>query len=318
MSELAKVSVVVPHYNRLDLVTQALATVRAQTYPAWELVFVDDCSREDPTPTILDFMKGCDARVIRLEKNGGASNARNTGIKAATGRFVAFLDSDDLWEPGKLAAQVEAAMARASPDSVICYTASEVFGEFGPITVVPKRGMEPAESPGDYIFVNGGFVQTSSLFIGRGLADSVGFDTRLQPHDDFLFFLQVMAAGADYIFIDQPLTRWRNDQRPDRLSGKAYNLVLNGQRFLDLAAPYLTKSARTAFIIRDMGLENLKYRPLWTLGHLVQGVAMGIVPPLYMAWQIVRRVLGPERFDRLKGREAPLVFGAEQRRPSSS
>jgi len=313
MAEAVKVSVVVPHYNRIDLVGQTLASVRAQTYPDWELILVDDASREDPTTAVSEMMRGHDARIIRLEQNGGVSNARNVGVAAASGRFVAFLDSDDLWEPEKLARQVDAAMKRPEPDKVICYTANTVFGRFGPITVMPKRSLGVGEAPCDYLFLNDGFVQTSSLFVGRALAQANPFDTRLRSQEDPLFFLQAMARGADYVFVDEPLTRWRNDERPDRLSGRAFNEATNGRRFLEIAEPHLTPAARTAFIVKGLGLQNLRHYPVSTLGHFITGMRTGIVTPRYTAWQILRAVMGPERFDRLRGRDAPVVFGVEQR-----
>ena len=90
-----------------------LASLAAQTYDDWELILVDDASPQDPTPHVLAHVP--QARVIRLDRNRGPSAARNRGIEEARGRYVAFLDSDDLWEPGKLAAQVAAVEASALP-----------------------------------------------------------------------------------------------------------------------------------------------------------------------------------------------------------
>ncbi|QLD90782.1 glycosyltransferase family 2 protein [Natronomonas salina] len=104
------VSVVIPTYGRPELVTGAVETVREQTYESIELVLVDDCSPEPIEPRIreMDLDTFEDVRVLRHDDNQGAAAARATGIEAATGEFIAFLDDDDRWAPEKLRTQVEA------------------------------------------------------------------------------------------------------------------------------------------------------------------------------------------------------------------
>lgn len=105
MSEL--VSIIMPAYNAEKFISESIESVRKQTYQNWELLIVDDCST-DTTKTIVKKLSEVDSRIvyIPLLKNSGAAIARKTGIEASKGRFIAFLDSDDLWIPEKLEKQI--------------------------------------------------------------------------------------------------------------------------------------------------------------------------------------------------------------------
>ncbi len=96
MPKIPKVSIIIPTFNREDLVGQAVDSALAQTHPACEVIVVDDGST-DGTPGVLTHYEG---RITAIrQENKGLSGARNTGIRAASGEYVGFLDSDDLWEP---------------------------------------------------------------------------------------------------------------------------------------------------------------------------------------------------------------------------
>lgn len=102
----ALVSIVIPAHNAGKFIDDTIHSVLGQTYENWELIIVDDASSDNTLEVIKQF--GCDKiRVIAMKKNGGAAKARNRGMQAARGGFLCFLDADDLWQPGKLAAQLE-------------------------------------------------------------------------------------------------------------------------------------------------------------------------------------------------------------------
>ena len=102
---MAKVSVIIPTYNRTEYVTQAIDSVLAQTYMDYEIIVVDDGSTDKTREVLEPYM---DKITYIYQENTGVSAARNTGIKAAKGEWIAFLDSDDEWLPGKLAVQIRA------------------------------------------------------------------------------------------------------------------------------------------------------------------------------------------------------------------
>ena len=103
-----KVSIITPSYNSAKYIKQTIDSVRAQTYTDWEMLIVDDCST-DNTCDIVEAIAKEDNRVklIRQEQNGGAAVARNRALENSTGRFIAYLDADDIWLPEKLSRQVE-------------------------------------------------------------------------------------------------------------------------------------------------------------------------------------------------------------------
>ena len=99
------VSIIVPVYNAGIYIEETINSVRAQTYICWELILVDDHSKDDTLSVVKNYLASVnDERIRLIEKktNEGAAAARNRGIDAAKGRYIAFLDADDLWMPDKL------------------------------------------------------------------------------------------------------------------------------------------------------------------------------------------------------------------------
>ena len=99
------VSIIMPSYNTRDYIGASIESVLAQTYENWELLIVDDCSTDDTDAVVAKFT---DPRIryLKNEKNSGAAVSRNYALREAKGRWIAFLDSDDLWEPEKLSKQL--------------------------------------------------------------------------------------------------------------------------------------------------------------------------------------------------------------------
>ncbi len=109
------VSIVTPVYNAESFIDETIKTVKMQTYQNWELLLIDDCSTDDSISIIKESQKH-DSRIklLKQKTNAGAAKARNAGTAASKGRFVAFLDADDLWEKNKLEMQVNAALQPSS------------------------------------------------------------------------------------------------------------------------------------------------------------------------------------------------------------
>lgn len=103
-----KVSIITPSWNSEKYIEKTIESVQKQTYMNWEMIVVDDCST-DRTVEIVEKISEEDPRVriIRQEVNGGAAKARNRSLCEATGRYIAYLDADDIWKPTKLEKQVE-------------------------------------------------------------------------------------------------------------------------------------------------------------------------------------------------------------------
>ena len=104
MSDL--VSIIMPSYNTADYIEVSIESVRHQTYENWELIIVDDCSTDNTDEVVRPFLIDGKIHYLKNEQNSGAAISRNRALREAKGKWIAFLDSDDLWLPEKLEKQV--------------------------------------------------------------------------------------------------------------------------------------------------------------------------------------------------------------------
>jgi glycosyltransferase involved in cell wall biosynthesis len=193
------VTAVIPTHNRGWVLAEAVDSVLAQDYPAIELIVVDDGSTDD-TPERLSAFGGR-IRVIRQER-GGVSAARNRGIAAARGDYIAFLDSDDLWRPRKITAQVD--FFRSHPAARICQT-EESWIRRGRRVNPGQRHKKPSGS----IFIASlalCLVSPSAVMIDRRLFDEVGlFDESLPACEDYDMWLRISWKYPVFL-LDEDLT----------------------------------------------------------------------------------------------------------------
>ncbi len=122
-------SIIMPAFNSAGFVGRAIESVLAQTYEDWELLVVDDCSSDNTPAVIGEYAKREPRiRVTTLDSNQGAAKARNLAIRASSGRFIAFLDSDDIWMPNKLELQIDFMSRNAATFS---FASAEMVRESG-------------------------------------------------------------------------------------------------------------------------------------------------------------------------------------------
>lgn len=100
------VSIIMPSYNTGRFIKETIESVLAQSYSAWELIIVDDCSTDDTDEVVAAFLRDTRIRYIKNDTNSGAAVSRNRALREARGKWIAFLDSDDLWKPEKLEKQI--------------------------------------------------------------------------------------------------------------------------------------------------------------------------------------------------------------------
>lgn len=135
------VSIITPTYNSEKYIKETINSVLSQTYQNWEMIIVDDCSTDNTVRIIEEEMeKNSRIRFIQLQENQGAAVARNTAINYANGRYIAFLDSDDLWEMNKLEVQVSFMNMNNIPFSYTSYKIINENGEeTGKVVNVPEK-----------------------------------------------------------------------------------------------------------------------------------------------------------------------------------
>lgn len=135
------VSIVVPVYNSGKFIKETVETVKAQDYQNWELLLVNDCSTDNSKEEIKKYEKEDNRiRLIDLKENSGAAIARNTGMKEAKGKYIAFLDADDLWENTKLKKQIEFMQKNNYEFTYTGYEfADENGNKIGKVVKVPEK-----------------------------------------------------------------------------------------------------------------------------------------------------------------------------------
>ena len=123
------VSIIIPLYNSEKFIKDTINSVLFQTYTNWEVIIVDDCSTDNSVEIILKIIdNNSNIRLIKLENNVGSAQSRNTALELANGRFITFLDSDDIWHSDKLEKQVAFMLKRKVP---ISFTSYELIDENG-------------------------------------------------------------------------------------------------------------------------------------------------------------------------------------------
>ncbi|MBP5787804.1 MAG: glycosyltransferase family 2 protein [Kiritimatiellae bacterium] len=193
------VSVIVGVYNKERFVGECLRSVLAQTYQNWELIVVDDAST-DGSLAEVECAVGGDPRVriLRRETNSGHPGvARNEGIRAARGKYVAFLDADDLWKREKLA--VQTAYMEAHPEYSFTHTKCEVIDDMGDFLTLRHGGIYPPNGDCLKALLTHCFVCTSSVMVIMALLEETGgFSEELcfRSGQDYEFFVRCAKRHA--------------------------------------------------------------------------------------------------------------------------
>ena len=197
------VSVIMPIYNAEKYLTTTLDSIVCQDYKNIEIVLVDDCSQDKSAEIITNFQKVHPEIVYYLqEQNMGAGAARNKALELATGQYVAFLDSDDVWMPDKIRRQIELMKDKQSPFS---YTAIEMMNEKGE-TIKGKRNIKECC---DYKYLlHNTIIATSSVVIDRTVLGDFRMPLR-RGGQDYATWLMLLRGGIVAYGINEALVRYR-------------------------------------------------------------------------------------------------------------
>jgi hypothetical protein len=214
MSLAPQVSVIMPAFNAGRYIADSIRSLLAQTFADWELVIVNDGSTDD-TQTVVECFAAAEARIrVHSQRNRGVSAARNLALAQSHGRFVALLDSDDVWDPAFL--QKQLAVFDADPSvSVVTGNAYNWGGPFdgGPLRPITegRRRLSLRD-----LLQNETSVCIMSVF-RREVYDTIGgYDERLRCNEDYQFWIRVALAGFMIVQTPEPVGRYR--RRPDSLS----------------------------------------------------------------------------------------------------
>jgi glycosyltransferase involved in cell wall biosynthesis len=205
------VSVIIPTYNRADVICRTIDNVLAQTYSPTEIIVVDDGSSDDTLARLRQY----DGRIrIIAQSNVGPAAARNRGIEAARGEYIAFQDSDDLWLPNKLERQVE--LLNNAGSTAVCCLCNAIFRyrDRPEFTSFTRSWLFPRLEQGIWTNVAEVLATRFVLFcqavmIRREVLERIGgFDETLKYDEDYELPLRLALEGP-WALIAEPLTIWQ-------------------------------------------------------------------------------------------------------------
>jgi glycosyltransferase involved in cell wall biosynthesis len=203
----ATISVVIPTRNRPERVIRAVRSALDQSLPPHDVVVVVD-GPDFATVRALEDIGDSRVAIVELAENGGAARARNIGISNCTGDWVAFLDDDDEWLPGKLRAQALSAASEGDIHHLVLGTGVEWKGD-STSEWWPLRSPSPQERISDYLFVRRrrgeGLLATPTIMLRREFALACPFPEHLRILEDFDWLIELEKAGARFLIVLEPL-----------------------------------------------------------------------------------------------------------------
>lgn len=299
------VSVIVPTYQRANSVVKAVSSILEQEFKDLEVIVVDDHS-SDTTRDIIQNLQNNDSRIkyLYLEKNGGPGGARNAGVAAARGEFIAFLDSDDEWKPGKLGKQVEFLQANPEIDvvftdctnsSIIRNTSNKLSFENGEF--LRNLQLIPFPEYPDFYCLNGPvreelfrkfFILISSAVVRRSALTQVGgFNPNRRGAEDVDFFVRLSVWSKIAFWNEEKVIRYQSETGISTVSEKwlnellaFYEMCLKSDDYLDLH--HQTKRNLHSTFLGLMSFYGLQNHPDKVLSAYRRSLKYGFSPKLLL------------------------------------
>jgi teichuronic acid biosynthesis glycosyltransferase TuaG len=196
-------SVVMPVHNSEKFLRQSIDSVLQQVGVSLELVVVDDCSDDASACIISEYaLVNSNIKVVRLEKNSGAGASRNAGIAAASGRYVAFIDSDDVWHPDKLSVQLKEI---ASTGAAICHASYSMIDESGAHL---NGGVRASHVVDLHSYMKSTEIGLSTAVIDRCKITDLYFDVA-RTRQDTMLWLRLLGMGFISVGVENVLVKYR-------------------------------------------------------------------------------------------------------------
>ena len=265
-------SVVIPVYNRAAELRLAIESVRAQNFQDFEIIVVDDGSRDNPQEVIESFH---DPRLHFIRQpNAGGGAARNRGIDETRGRFVAFLDSDDVFLPHHLSSMH--ALLEDTQD-IAGYARVWVDRGQGPAFLKPPRAIRAGEDMAMYLLCDRGFTQTSTMVVPREAARRIRFNEHLRAAEDTDFAIRLHLAGCRFRMIEEAGAIWNDRDDPARAS--ADNCIEQPRAWLEEIRPLILSRAYHGARGWPYAKRIAETEPLTALGLYLNAIVRGCYRP---------------------------------------
>ena len=196
------VSIITPCYNSADFISESLDSILAQTYTNWELIVIDDKSEDNTAKIVEDFaQQHSNVKLIKLEKNAGVANARNIGLEYSKGKYIAFLDSDDVWLSEKLSRQVQFMEERSLPMSFCAYHRIDEAGK-----IISRKIEAPKSVNYNQLLSHNVIIFSTSLTLKSAIGDLKFIKA---GHEDWIFWLDLFKKCGSGYGINETLTLYR-------------------------------------------------------------------------------------------------------------
>lgn len=240
------ISIIIPTYNRSKTIAKAIESVIDQTYHNWELIIVDDASTDNTDEIVKEYLEN-DGRIqyVKGESNKGANVRRNQGIQRAKGEYIAFLDSDNYWEPTKLEKQM--VLLEEDKEASICFCKVRVK-DARRESVVPSQKVD-CKHLGE-ILKKGNIVDTSTLLVKKSILDEAGgFDETMPRLQDYeLIFRLVNIFKYKVVYIDEVLVT--NIIQNNSISRNSKLLTEGTRLFIEKSKDCFTKEELSVWICK--------------------------------------------------------------------
>ncbi|MBC1890009.1 glycosyltransferase family 2 protein [Listeria booriae] len=210
------VSIIMPCFNAMTVIGDSIDSVLAQTYADWELIIIDDASTDQSIAAIEPYLTDPRIQLLAKEKNEGVALARNDGLARSTGRYVAFLDSDDLWRSRKLEQQLTALTEK---DAVLSYSAYETFQE---ASLNPVKVIQVPESITYQELLKNTIIGCLTVVIDRDKTGAFEMPN-LPGGEDMATWLNILREHGVAYGIQEPLAYYRTSG--SSLSGNKLKMV---------------------------------------------------------------------------------------------
>lgn len=270
MSNAPLITVVIPTYNHAHFLREALQSVRAQSFSEWEVVVVNNYS-EDDTVAVVESFTDPRIRLENFRNNGVIAASRNRGIALARGRYVAFLDSDDLWYPDKLLRCVSHLEQGAD---LVCHGLRCIGMRVGDMYCGPQQ-----RATFDALLDEGNCITPSATVVRKDILESVGAfseDPAIVTSEDYHLWLKLAKVGTRMWFIKELLGEYRVHSGSQSLS-----VLRHLKSVLSVVEEFLPESSSHGLMVR------IRFRRRVALAYYSAGRAMQENRQFAKAWLLL-------------------------------
>jgi glycosyltransferase involved in cell wall biosynthesis len=285
------VTTIIPVRNRAKLILRAIKSVLSQTYSSDQIIVVNDASTDDTGNIVSNLAKEMPSvELINLQKNVGAAEARNIGIRHAKFDLVAFLDSDDVWYPTKLEKQVNE--FRVDENVVAVFSGSRVIYSDRSFSHTPS----PEITLADLYYSNKLSTTSSAVILKRALMEVGAFDPTLPSCQDWDLFIRLAEIGKIRVVQEDLIEFWNHDG--DRISRNKSGIlrgheIVRGRIYNRISNPILLRKVRGSHecTLADI-FSSLIFEPSRATRHALKGIALSPSPQsLRMLARVIKRTL---------------------------